>query len=133
MFPSSICPSHPDAFKLVTSLLTQIIDFHVGIKFLHIGADEVWHMGLCENCKSRLENGETKEDLYLKHVKKVVEFIKLNWPEINVIMWDDMLRDFEEATLQSNYLYENYQSRWKYSHFYIQIFHFEINLFKLTI
>lgn len=101
LFPSSICPSHPNTFKLITSLLEQIIDFHVGLKFLHIGADEVWHMGLCEKCKSRLENGESKEDLYLKHIKKVVEFVKLNWPEVTVIMWDDMLRDMDEATLYS--------------------------------
>ncbi|KAK6642736.1 hypothetical protein RUM43_004238 [Polyplax serrata] len=101
LFPSSMCPSHPDAINLVTTLLEQIINFHVGLKFVHIGADEVWHMGLCEKCKNRLENGEAKEDLYLKHIKKVVEFVKHNWPDINVIMWDDMLRDMDESTLYS--------------------------------
>lgn len=101
LFPSSICPSHPDTFELITDLIEQVIEFHVGLKYIHIGADEVWHMGLCDRCKGRIENGETKEDLFLKHIKNVVGFIKQNWSDVNVIMWDDMLREMDEATFQS--------------------------------
>lgn len=101
LFPSSLCPSHPNAVDLVLALLEQVITFHAGIKFIHIGADEVWHMGLCEKCKNRIEDGETKEDLFLKHIRKVIDIIKVKWPGLNVIMWDDMLRDMDEATLQS--------------------------------
>lgn len=82
-------------------MLEQFMELHMGIRFIHIGADEVWHMALCDKCKSRIENGETKEDLFLKHIRKVVEVIKVKWPGLNVIMWDDMLRDMDEATIQS--------------------------------
>ncbi|KAL3269439.1 hypothetical protein HHI36_008509 [Cryptolaemus montrouzieri] len=34
----------------------------------------------------------SKEDLYLKHVRKVCDFIETKYPEISVLMWDDQLR-----------------------------------------
>lgn len=106
LFPSSLCPSHPNTIDLITGMVEQIVEFHTGIKFIHIGADEVWHMGLCDKCKSRIDSGETKEDLFLKHIRKVVEMIKIKWPGINIIMWDDMLREMDEATLQSEFFFK---------------------------
>lgn len=40
-YPSSMCPSHPEALTLVTSLIKQVVEFHPDIQYLHIGADEV--------------------------------------------------------------------------------------------
>jgi len=40
-YPSSMCPSHPEAVSLATSLIKQIVEFHPDIQYLHIGADEV--------------------------------------------------------------------------------------------
>jgi hypothetical protein len=40
-YPSSMCPSHPEAVSVVTSLIKQVVEFHPDIQYLHIGADEV--------------------------------------------------------------------------------------------
>lgn len=40
-YPSSMCPSHPGALPLLTSLIRQIVEFHPDIQYIHIGADEV--------------------------------------------------------------------------------------------
>lgn len=41
-YPSSMCPSHPEALSVATSLIKQVVEFHPDIQYLHIGADEVY-------------------------------------------------------------------------------------------
>lgn len=42
-FPSSMCPSQPEALPLVRNMLRQVIAFHrpSELQYIHIGADEV--------------------------------------------------------------------------------------------
>lgn len=84
-------------------MLEQVIEFHCGIKRFHIGADEVWHMGVCDRCKARINDGESKEDLFLKHVKLVLENVKTKWPDLQLIMWDDMLRSMDAAVITGKF------------------------------
>ncbi|GLG98746.1 Hexosaminidase domain-containing protein [Gryllus bimaculatus] len=100
-YPSSMCPSHPGAVPLVTSLIRQIVEFHPDIQFIHIGADEVWHMGLCGTCIKRLETCKYgKAELYLEHVMAILQFIRDTYSPLKVIMWDDMLRSIDIAVLK---------------------------------
>ncbi|XP_067005152.1 hexosaminidase D [Anabrus simplex] len=100
-YPSSMCPSHPGAVPLVTSLIKQFVEFHPDIQYFHIGADEVWHMGLCPTCVRRMENSKHgRAQLYLDHIIAVVQFIRDNYPSLRIIMWDDMLRNIDSAVLQ---------------------------------
>ena len=57
-FPSSMCPSNPGSLPLVKLLIKQIVNFHPDIQYLHIGADEVWHLGVCPVCSKRVINSK---------------------------------------------------------------------------
>lgn len=41
-YPSSMCPLNSGAMPLVRSLIKQIVNFHPDLKYIHIGADEVF-------------------------------------------------------------------------------------------
>ncbi|XP_063234522.1 hexosaminidase D-like isoform X2 [Bacillus rossius redtenbacheri] len=99
-YPSSMCPSHPRALPLVTSLIKQIVDFHPDIQYLHIGADEVWHMGLCRTCARRVQASKHGRcQLFLEHLVAVAQFIRDTYPSLRIIMWDDMLRPIDTSVL----------------------------------
>lgn len=106
------------------------MELHPGVNTLHIGADEVQpdvyvddeylnHCGiqvrLCvhwfvpqvymlgegEQSKQWLVSPErTVQQLFLNHVTKVAQAVKEAWPHINIIMWDDMMRDMSQDTLK---------------------------------
>ncbi|XP_077291464.1 hexosaminidase D-like [Arctopsyche grandis] len=102
-FPSSMCPSQPEALPLVRNMLRQVIALHrpSELQYIHIGADEVWHMGLCVNCSRRAsESKYGKAVLFLEHITAIARFLKETHPHIKVIMWDDMLRNLETNILQ---------------------------------
>lgn len=104
--PSSMCPSHPEALPLVQALLKQVLALHrpAHLNYIHIGADEVWHMGLCPSCSRRaLDSKYGKAVLFLEHVTAVARFLKETHPHLKVIMWDDMLRNMD-AQLMQGYL-----------------------------
>ncbi|XP_014239918.1 hexosaminidase D-like [Cimex lectularius] len=87
-FPSSMCPSHPEAVQLVTSMIDQVMaKVPKRPIYFHIGADEVWHMGLCAACCDQDRNL-----LLLNHLVLVLRYFKDKYPGVRPIMWDDMLR-----------------------------------------
>lgn len=44
--------------------------------------------------------GHTVEQLFLSHVTKVAQAIKEAWPDMTIIMWDDMMRGMSKDTLK---------------------------------
>ncbi|KAJ8927280.1 hypothetical protein NQ314_020283 [Rhamnusium bicolor] len=104
-YPSSMCPSNSETMPLVRSLVKQIVAFHPNIQYLHIGGDEIWHMGLCSACQRRVQiNKYGRAGLYLDHVTEVAQYIKDNYPALKIIIWDDMLRNIDLNVLQDYYL-----------------------------
>lgn len=104
-FPSSICPSNSETMPLIRSMIKQIVAFHPNIQYLHIGADEIWHMGLCTTCSKRAQTSKHgKAGIYLDHVTEVTQYIKENFPNLKIIVWDDMLRSIDLHVLQEYYL-----------------------------
>lgn len=100
-YPSSMCPSNSEVMPLIRSMIKQIVAFHPNIQYIHIGADEVWHMGLCPVCMKRMQSSKHgKSSLYLDHVVNVAQFIKDNYPNLKIIIWDDMLRNIDQSVLQ---------------------------------
>lgn len=62
---------------------------------------EIWHMGWCPACTKRQQTSKYGRDsLYLDHVTVVAQFIKENYPNLKIIIWDDMLRNMDLKTLQ---------------------------------
>lgn len=99
-FPSSICPSNPRTLPVVKSLIRQIVSFHPDIQYLHIGCDEVWHLGLCSVCTKRAAASKYgKYSLYLEHILAIAQYIQETYPYLKIIIWDDMLRSIDLQVL----------------------------------
>lgn len=62
---------------------------------------KVYILGEGEESKQWLATpGRTVEQLFLSHVTKVAKVIKEEWPQMNIIMWDDMMRGMSQETLK---------------------------------
>ena len=54
--PLTICPSKNESFELLQTMIDQIMNLHQNyIKFIHIGSDEVFQLGLCQKCRNRMK------------------------------------------------------------------------------
>lgn len=96
-------PHKQEGVQLVMEMLRQVVELHPGLKTLHIGADEVYILGEGEESKLWLATpGRTVEQLFLSHVTKVATAIKKEWPHMNIIMWDDMMRSMSQDTLKDS-------------------------------
>jgi hexosaminidase len=99
--PMALCSLHVDALPLISRMIDQVIRAHPDISWFHIGADEVFHVGLCEKCEQYMKQKDVLPvDLFLSHVRRVVDYLQLNHPSVRIIMWDDMFRGIDLITLQ---------------------------------
>ena len=55
-YPESVCPSREETIKLVRTMLMQIMEMHPDSSHIHIGCDEVFHIGECSQCVQRINN-----------------------------------------------------------------------------
>ena len=115
IMPESICPCHEQAMHIISLYIDQVMALHKDIKHLHIGktyfhkyqtlntkyhyfskgCDEVYHLGECSQCA-----GQGRTDVFVNHVKKVANYVKTKYPQIQtVIIWDDMLRNLMGAEM----------------------------------
>lgn len=100
--PAVLCPSKPYSQVLVKMMLEQALDLQPDANYLHMGADEVWHMEFCPDCKLRsMQNSYQSASLYLEHIKDLVLHIKRKKPDLTILIWDDMLRAFTLETLRA--------------------------------
>uniref|UniRef100_A0AAQ4RP29 beta-N-acetylhexosaminidase n=1 Tax=Gasterosteus aculeatus aculeatus TaxID=481459 RepID=A0AAQ4RP29_GASAC len=100
---STLNPHRTEGVRLVMEMLRQVVELHPGLNALHIGADEVYMLGEGEESKLWLASpGRTVEQLFLSHVTKVAQAIKEAWPDMTIIMWDDMMRGMSQDTLKAS-------------------------------
>ncbi|NXC76924.1 HEXDC Hexosaminidase, partial [Anhinga anhinga] len=100
-FPNSFNPHIPDTLALLKSILSQVIEKHRRSTWIHIGADEVFHLG--EGMDSKNWMSRNKGDtgtMYLKHIKEVLGFIATQYLGLQALMWDDMLRKISVGALR---------------------------------
>ncbi|NWS53971.1 HEXDC Hexosaminidase, partial [Chunga burmeisteri] len=100
-FPNSFNPHVPDTLALLKSILSQVIEKHRHSAWIHIGADEVFHLGEGMDSKNWMSHnkGDTGT-MYLKHIKEVLGFIAAQYGGLRALMWDDMLRKISVGALQ---------------------------------
>ncbi|NWR87931.1 HEXDC Hexosaminidase, partial [Furnarius figulus] len=100
-FPNSFNPHVPNTLALLKSILAQVIEKHRRSTWIHIGADEVFHLG--EGMDSKNWMSRNKGDvgtIYLKHIKEVLAFLSAQYWGLRVLMWDDMLRKISVGALR---------------------------------
>ena len=104
-FPNCIRPLGPgeeceEVRILLADMVRQVTAAHPGLKFLHIGCDEVWCLGQSDRTRDRMEKlGLTLTDLYLHHVSAVSSMAREMVAGLRVLVWDDMMRTASLAQL----------------------------------
>ena len=93
-FPMALCPSKNDSFTLVTNIIDQVMAIHPTVKWLHVGCDEVFHMGYCDRCRLK-----DRDSIYIQHVTRVAKYVRDKYNVIPII-WDDMLRNIAPDRLR---------------------------------
>jgi len=89
-FPESICPCHNDTMPLLREYIKQVMALHKDAKYLHIGCDEVYHLGTCEQC-----NDQPRNKIFTDHVTRLGKHVSSIY-KVKPIIWHDMLVNFME-------------------------------------
>ena len=87
--PESICPCHPETMEVIQDIIDQVMAVHTGANYLHIGCDEVYHLGECQPCSL---NMSTRNEIFVDHVSRVASYASTKY-NLTPIVWDDMLRN----------------------------------------
>lgn len=85
---TEFCPSLPETYEFLFEFIRETTNLFAG-DTIHVGCDEVFNLGSCPACNSRLENGETLADLFLAHLDKLHKFVTGELGK-KMIIWDDM-------------------------------------------
>ncbi|XP_070811149.1 hexosaminidase D-like isoform X1 [Pituophis catenifer annectens] len=102
-FPNSFNPHLPETLALLKALLIQVLSKHPHSSWVHIGADEVFHLGEGLDSKNWMSrNGGDTGKMYLNHIREVVQFIVSQPWGLQVLLWDDMLRKVGVAAIQDS-------------------------------
>nr|CAD7588568.1 unnamed protein product [Timema genevievae] len=99
-FPQEVCPSNPHTFQdLVREMVRQVMVAHPDIRYLHIGCDEVFHLGACSACSKRRKEPRV---LFTEHVSLVAGHIRAEYYGVTPLIWDDMMRRWTQDTLRDS-------------------------------
>lgn len=83
---AELCPNRPGSFEMMAEILEEVASLHPDSEYLHLGCDEVWSLGTCEDCR---QSGLTREASFIRFVNRLVETtISLGKKPM---IWHDML------------------------------------------
>jgi len=56
------------------AMIDQVVTMHPGIKYIHIGCDEVYYLGECVRCGMNMVAHQwSKKQLFLHHVSRLAK------------------------------------------------------------
>lgn len=107
-------PEHPECLspaltseslglELLRTMFSEVIACHGEcISAIHLGGDEAWHLGQGDDCQRFLQGnpGTSKADLFMIHMTHVVTMVKEIKPDLDILIWDDMMRTIPVNQLQ---------------------------------
>lgn len=116
-YPQAICPSLPETLVILTDMLEQVIALHPDSKMIHIGADEVYYLGICDQCFNAMnKHNWSKHKLFLEHISAVAKKIKDKHRDLRILMWDDEFRSMTVNEIKQSQISELVEPVvWKYT------------------
>lgn len=90
------CPSNEGTYRFLEKYISDIVPLFPGKQF-HISCDEAWALGCCPVCHARVRNGESRDDLFIKHVLRMHAMLRRHGKQVWI--WDDMLENASEEKL----------------------------------
>lgn len=67
---SELCPHRAGSFEMMAGILEEVAALHPHSDYLHLGCDEVWTLGTCEDCRN---SGLTPEASFIRFVNQLAE------------------------------------------------------------
>ena len=100
-FLQNLNPTKNETQRLIEHMLEQVLSAHPGVSHVHIGCEEVYHLGFSPESKSFLVQSQRKmADLYLYHVVSVAGLARKSHPSVKVIIWDSVIRTINADILK---------------------------------
>jgi hexosaminidase len=96
-----LAAAEEEAVALVRDVLAEVLELHPDCAAVHLGGDEVWHLGKGERSSAA---GLSTSELYLRHMRAVVAAVRSLRPssDLEILMWDDMLRSVPVEVLRGH-------------------------------
>lgn len=88
-YAHSFCPSNEESYRLLFDIMDEIIEVMKPERFVHMGHDEVYQIGLCEKCRN-----SSPAELFAKDVNRIYQYLKEK--NLRMMIWGDMLQDGTE-------------------------------------
>ncbi len=79
------CPSHPKSYEILFDLMDEIIDVFQPKRYVHIGHDEVYQIGVCPVCRNH-----DPAELLTADINRI--YAHLQEKGLGAMMWADMLQ-----------------------------------------
>ena len=77
------CPNNKKCMDIVYDIIDEIVEVVNPKRFVHIGHDEAYHLGLCPECK---EKGGPR--IYIEHVSALYDYLAKKG--LKTMLWSDM-------------------------------------------
>lgn len=90
------CVTNPDFQTFIDTYVTEVCSVFRS-KYVHMGMDEIFEFACCKRCKKHIDDGDIKQELFLKFVLHARDLVK-SMGKVMMI-WDDMLEYFPVAEL----------------------------------
>jgi len=76
------------SYEIIYDLIDEIVEVVKPERYVHMGHDEIYEIGLCPRCKDK-----DHSDLYAKHVTRMHDYLKKKG--LGMMIWSDMLQPTE--------------------------------------
>ena len=93
----NLCPLHEGSEALARELIDQTLQFHPLADTIHIGCDEVFHLGTCEKCRLKAMS-EGIENVFVDHVQPLLEYCSKTL-RVRPLIWHDMMEAYPSNVL----------------------------------
>lgn len=84
-YAHSFCPSNPKSYMILFDILDEIIEVTKPRKFVHMGHDEVYQIGVCPVCRSR-----DPAELFASDIRRIHDHLAEKG--LRMMIWSDMLQ-----------------------------------------
>ena len=84
-YPHCYCALHDKSYEIIFDLIDEIVEVVKPARYVHMGHDEVYQIGVCERCRNR-----APAESFALHVNKVHAHLKKK--SLGMMIWSDMLQ-----------------------------------------